>query len=158
MQRVIHTVRNGPARIFIMNKIFIDTNLLVYSMDNYNYDKQKKCRSILKIINKKYYGVISTQVLQEFFVTVTKKLNADPLIAKNIMRTFYHYEIVTVAPELIQDAIDCYILNKLTFWDSLIIVAAESAKCISVWTEDSNDGQKIRNIKIFNPLNNFNQL
>ena len=141
-----------------MNKIFIDTNILVYSLDNFNTEKQKKCRFILKNINSNYFGVISTQVLQEFFVTVTKKLNVDPLIAKDIIHSFHNYEIVTISPELIQDAIDCYILNKLSFWDSLIIVAAESAKCISVWTEDFNNGQQIRSVRVFNPLLNFDKL
>ena len=71
-------------------------------------------------------GIISTQVLQlqEFFVTTTAKLGVDPLAAKAILETFAVFEIVQASPRLIEDAIDCSIVNRLAFWDALIITAA----------------------------------
>ena len=53
---------------------------------------------------------------------------------------------------MINDAIDCNILNRISFWDSLIVVAAESACCEKIWTEDLNNGQIIRGVKIENPI------
>jgi hypothetical protein len=53
---------------------------------------------------------------------------------------------------LIKEAIDCAIINRLSFWDALIVVAAESAHCEELWTEDLNPGQVIRGVRIENPL------
>ena len=90
--------------------------------------------------------------MQEFYVTATKKLGADPLLMKDILRSFEQFEIVIVNPAIIYDAIDCGIINRISFWDSLILVAAESSHCGMLWTEDLNDGQIIRGVRIENPL------
>jgi len=60
--------------------------------------------------------------------------------------------MVVITPEIIKEAIDCSLINRLSFWDSLIVVAAESARCEKIWTEDLNDGQIIRGVRIENPL------
>jgi len=60
--------------------------------------------------------------------------------------------MVIITPEMIMDAIDCCIINRISFWDSLIVVAAESANCKKLWTEDLNHGQIIRGVQIENPL------
>ncbi len=135
-----------------MSKIFIDTNILVYSMDRHNIDKQRRCRSLLRNVTADMRGVISTQVMQEFYVAATKKLGADPLTVKDIMNSFNRFEVVGVTPEIINGAIDCSILNRLSFWDALIVAAAESAHCELLLTEDLNSGQVIRGVKIENPL------
>ena len=59
---------------------------------------------------------------------------------------------MSVTPEIIKEAIDCSIINRLSFWDALIVATAESAKCERIWTEDLNHGQVIRGVKIENPL------
>jgi predicted nucleic acid-binding protein len=61
-------------------------------------------------------------------------------------------EVVVVGTELIKDAIDTSIQYQISFWDSLVIVSAESAKCHLLFTEDMNRGQIIRNVRIANPL------
>ena len=134
------------------DKIFIDTNLLLYSLDSFDQDRKKHSRSILKIISDKYTGVISTQVMQEFYVAATKKLNADPVIIKGILTQLTNFEIISISPELVFSAIDCSILNRLSFWDALIIASAASAKCKEVWTEDLNHGQIILGVRIKNPF------
>ncbi len=135
-----------------MSKIFIDTNILVYTMDQFDPDKQRQCRSCLKSLKNDLRGVISTQVMQEFYVTATKKLNADALIVKDILHDFERFEVITITPELIREAIDCSIINRLSFWDALIVVTAESAHCEKLWTEDLNDGQIIRGVRVEDPL------
>lgn len=135
-----------------MSKVFVDTNILVYSMDKHDLQKMKKSRSILKKLKEKMHGVISTQVLQEFYVVATKKLKADPIKVKDIIRSFENLEIITITPAIIEDAIDCSILNMISFWDALIVSAAESAKCSQLWTEDLNTGQVIRGVKVVNPF------
>jgi len=135
-----------------MSKVFLDTNLLIYSMDNYNKKKQAQCRSLLKSVTGSMQGVISTQVMQEFYVAATRKLGADPLTTKDVMNSFTRFEVVGISPDIINSAVDCSILNRLSFWDALIVAAAESANCEYLWTEDLNAGQVIRGVKVENPL------
>lgn len=136
----------------MMSKIFVDTNILVYSMDEFDPVRQERCRALLKLLSNNLHGVMSTQVMQEFYVTATQKLGADPLLMKDILRSFEQFEIVVVNPEIIYNAIDCSIINRISFWDSLIVAAAESANCEKLWTEDLNDGQIIRGVRIEDPL------
>lgn len=137
-----------------MAKVFIDTNILVYSLDQFDTKKQKKCRELLRTFTGDLRGVISTQVMQEFYVAATSKLGADVLLVKDILHSFERFETIIITPEMIKDAIDCSIINKLSFWDALIIAAAESAGCEKLWTEDLNDGQVIRGVRVVNPLTN----
>lgn len=135
-----------------MSKIFIDTNILIYSMDRNDPKKKKVCRKLLDSLDDEESGVISTQVLQEFYVAAVKKLKAEPLIVKDIVRSFYNFSVIVITPEMIESAIDVSILNSISFWDSLIVTAAEFAKCDVLWTEDFNHGQVIRGVKIINPI------
>lgn len=142
----------GNERTCTMSKVFIDTNILVYSMDHHDRDKQERCRDLLKTLQMDQLGVISTQVIQEFYVAATKKLNADPLIVKDILHSFERFETVIITPEIIKEAIDCSVIHRISFWDSLIVVAAQSANCSKLWTEDLNHGQIIRGVRVENPL------
>jgi predicted nucleic acid-binding protein len=135
-----------------MSKIFIDTNLLVYSIDKHDPDKRQKCRNLLLSLTGDKKGVISTQVMQEFYVAATKKMGADALIVKDILHAFERFEIVMITPDMIKNAIDCSIINRISFWDSLIVVAAEAANCEILWTEDLNDGQVIRGVRVQHPI------
>jgi predicted nucleic acid-binding protein len=135
-----------------MSKVFLDTNIFVYSLDQSDSGKRKKCRNLIKSLTDKNSGVISTQVLQELYVAATAKLGADPLLVKDIIRSLERLETVVVSPTLIKEAIDCSLINRLSFWDALIVVTAESAHCEILWTEDLNHGQVIRGVLIENPL------
>ncbi len=135
-----------------MAKGFIDTNVLIYQLDNRDKGKQKKCRDLVKSLVTNREAVISTQVLQEFYVACTTKLKIKPILVKGIMHGFENMEVVSIGTELINEAIDTSIQYKLSFWDSLVVVSAESAKCQFLYTEDLNEGQIIRNVKIQNPL------
>jgi len=142
----------GSAKICTMAKIFIDTNILIYSMDQFDPVKRKRSRAVLKSLKNDLRWVISTQVLQEFYVAATKKLGAEPLVVKDILNSLERFETVIIVPDIIKDAIDCSIINRLSFWDALIITAAGSANCEKLWSEDLNDGQVIRGVLIENPL------
>jgi len=135
-----------------VSKIFLDTNILLYTLDENDKDKQKNARKIVRNVTKHYTSVISTQILQEFYVVSTSKLGVEPLLAKSIVHSFENMEVVRIDPYLIREAIDASILNQMSFWDSLVVVAAESAKCETLYTEDLNAGQIIRGVKIENPF------
>ena len=133
-------------------RVFLDTNILVYAQDGSAGEKQRRCREVVAGLAESGDGVISTQVLQEFFVAVTRKLGVSPLAAKGVMKTFDVFEIVQVSPALIQEAVDCSVLNQLSFWDSLILAAASAAGCTTVFSEDLSAGQQVLGVKIQNPL------
>jgi len=135
-----------------MSKVFLDTNILAYPLDRNNQHKGDACRKLMEQVKDAGNGVISTQVMQEFYVTVTQKMGVSPIIAKDILTSFENFEVVTLSPSLIQEAIDCQVMSRVSFWDALIIVAASSAKCEVVWSEDFNPGQTIRGVRIENPF------
>ena len=135
-----------------MSKIFIDTNILVYTLDQKNIEKRDMARRIVKKVVESHQPVISTQVIKEFYVVASNKLKADPIVVKNIIHNFHNMEIVNNDLDLIEQAIDISILSQLSFWDSLIIAAAEKANCEYVLSEDLNSGQNYRGIKLLNPF------
>jgi predicted nucleic acid-binding protein len=135
-----------------VSKIFIDTNILVYSLDTNDKVKHERDRQVLQKIIEKHQPVISTQVINEFFVVATKKLKADPIVVKNIIHNFRNMEIVNPDLQLIEEAIDISVISQLSFWDSLVIAAAEKSNCELVFSEDLNAGQNYRGVLLFNPL------
>jgi predicted nucleic acid-binding protein len=134
------------------DRVFLDANVLVYAQDAGAPDKQRKSREIIAQLAGSADGVISTQVMQEFYVAATGKIGVPPLAAKGVLKTFGVFETVQVSPALIQEAIDCAILNQVSFWDSLIIAAAASAGCSTVLSEDLNPGQIILGVRVQNPF------
>lgn len=137
---------------FTVSKIFIDTNILVYTLDKNDQKKNERARAVLQQIIEKHHPVISTQVINEFFVVATKKLHADPIVVKNIIHNFKHMEIVNADLQLIEEAIDISVISQLSFWDSLVIAAAEKANCEFVFSEDLNAGHNYRGVLLLNPL------
>ena len=133
-------------------KIFIDTNIFVYTLDGHDREKQATARSIVKDVVENQLPVISTQVLQEFYSASTTKLKIDAMIAKNIVHSFGTMEVVPVDLNIIEQGIDISILFRFSFWDSLIIAAAEQANCAMVFSEDMKDGQTVRGVRIVNPF------
>jgi predicted nucleic acid-binding protein len=135
-----------------VSRAFFDTNILIYQLDKRDVKKRALARDLFKQKAIAGDAVISTQVLQEFYVAATVKLHVDPLLVKSIIHMFENMEVVVVGKDLINEAVDASLQYKLSFWDSLIVVSAESAKCESLYTEDLNAGQIIRTVKIINPL------
>jgi predicted nucleic acid-binding protein len=132
-----------------MSKIFIDTNIFVYASDQNNPQKQMVAQDLLCNINN---GVISTQVLQEFYAVATRKLSITPVKARQIIKTFEKFEITPITLTLVHEAINLNILDQIQFWDALIIAAASAANCFEVLTEDLNEGQIIAGVRVVNPF------
>jgi predicted nucleic acid-binding protein len=135
-----------------MAKIFVDTNILLYAYDSGDRRKKARSREVLKKLESEGTGVLSTQVVQEFYSIATRKLGLDPLFAKDAIASLEGFETIVVSLNLINSAIDCQMLSRISFWDALIVVAAESARCDLLWTEDLNPGQSIRGVRVENPL------
>lgn len=131
---------------------FIDTNILVYTDDA---DSPEKCRLAVDLVEdamRSNLGVISTQVLQEYFVAATRKLDVDVVAAKRRMQLLFRLNVVQITPDDVLAAIDVHRLHTLSFWDALILHAARKAACSILLSEDMNHGQVIEGIRIHNPF------
>ena len=135
-----------------MSRVFVDTNILVYTLDADTPLKRDRAREVLRDRARNDELFISTQVLQEFFVAATRKLRIEPLVAKESLASLERLNVVVVTKPLIDEAIDLSILHQLSFWDSLIVAAATDARCEILLTEDLSHGQSIRGLKVVNPL------
>jgi predicted nucleic acid-binding protein len=139
------------------DRIFLDTNVLVYLYDQDSPEKQAKSRSLLESRSLTADLVISTQVLQEFYVTVTRKFSRyiseeDTVLA---MRGLGDFLTVPVTVPLIFDAIELGRRFQISFWDALIAQAALVAGCNRLLTEDLQHGLRIGGLTVENPfLNN----
>ena len=136
------------------DKIFVDTNILIYAHDLDAGSKHDVAVSIIEDLWENENGVISTQVLQEFYVNVTQKI-PKPLSyshARGIIENYTSWHIETIKADAVLRASEIEERYQLSFWDSLIIEAASSAKVSKVLTEDLNHGQTIEGILIENPF------
>lgn len=146
--------RNGPEKNYIVSKVFIDTSVLVYTLDNKDELKKEKARRILKKIIELHQPVLSTQVIKEFYIVAVSKLKADRLIVKNIINNFRNMEIVNNDLDLVEQAVDISVISQISFWDSLIVAAAEKAHCEYIFSEGLNPGQTYRGVTVVNPFEN----
>ena len=133
-------------------KVFFDTNVLVYAQDLDAPHKRERSRQLMAEVAAAGGGVISTQVLQEYYVTATRKLGVTPLAAKSVVQSFRMFEIVQLSPDLIEQAIDRSVLSQLSFWDALIVAASAASGCTTIYSEDLNVGQVIGGVKVVNPF------
>jgi len=136
------------------DKAFVDTNIVVYAYDVSAGEKHKKALAIMKDIWNAGNGIISSQVLQEFFVSVTRKI-AKPLnipAAKEIVKDLLKWKTISINGEILLEAIDIHNEHKYSFWDSLIIAAAIAGGAKVLFSEDLTDRQKIKGIIIKNPF------
>ena len=131
---------------------FLDTNVLIHSIDRANPDKKDTALELIARHAKERTGIISTQVLQEFYSAATRKLGVEPLQAKQHLRDFRIFDIVQVTPAIIEEGIDCSIIHQLSFWDALIIATAATAASSELLSEDLNHGQTIQGITVHNPF------
>jgi predicted nucleic acid-binding protein len=123
---------------------FVDTNVLVYAEDRDAKSKLWDDRS----------GAVSIQVLQEFYVTVTRKLK-KPLSsakAKEIIDEYLTWTVVTNTGKLLTDAIGLQQKAQLSFWDAMVVQAAIEAECTKLYSEDMNEGQRFGSVVIVNPF------
>ena len=132
-------------------KSFIDTNVLVYAGDDDTPAKQHIARRL--IAEQSGRAVVSTQVLQEYFVAATQKLGVAPLDAKEVINAAgTAFETIVVTPEIINRAVDGSVLWQVSFCDALILASAEDAACAVVFSEDLNSGQRYGGVRVENPF------
>ena len=134
------------------DRSFIDTNILVYTDDADSTEKAEQAIDIVEQALRTRRGVISTQVLQEYFAASTRKLGVAVEIAKDRLRLFSRLPVIQIEADDVLAAVDLVQLHRLSFWDALIVKAARKGDCGILLTEDLQHGQMIDGIRIINPF------
>jgi predicted nucleic acid-binding protein len=135
-------------------RTFLDSNILVYSVDESPAEKAKHERAVEFLSVQPENLVVSTQVLQEFYVVTTRKLK-NPLSeerAARAVRGIAKLDVVGVDAPLVLAAVDTSRTARISLWDALIIEAASRAGCARVLSEDLNASRVIRGVRIENPF------
>lgn len=133
-------------------RIFLDTNVLVYADDLDAGNKQDRAQSIVRESLAQRTGVVSTQVLEEFFVVTTKKLGVNAAIARRKVELLATLEVVRIQVADVLAAIDLHRLHSIAFWDALVLRCAAVAGCSRLLTEDMQHGRVIDGVRIENPF------
>lgn len=134
--------------------VFFDTNILVYLFDSGSPAKQKRAQETLERATQDGNAVISTQVLQELYVTITRKLATpvDEETAEQAVRDLSVLPVVAPDTSMILGAISRSTRTHISFWDSLIIEAALVSGANRLLSEDFQHGYSVNGMKIENPF------
>lgn len=133
-------------------RVFLDSNVLLYADDLDAGAKRTLAQKLLHELITESRAVLSTQVLQEYFVNATRKLGVSAAIARKKVELLMQLDVVLIRPELILAAIDLHRLHGLSFWDALVVRAAAAAGCTRLLSEDLSHGQVIDGVRIENPF------
>jgi predicted nucleic acid-binding protein len=136
------------------DKVFFDTNVLVYAFDKSEPEKSTLAKKLIRDFGSEGNIVLSTQVLQEFYVTVTKskKSMMSKEKAEEIVTDFSEFPLVQVDKTIVFRAMKRHQSNAFSFLDSLIVEAAIQAGCSKLLSEDMQNGLKIGSLTICNPF------
>ncbi|TDI26214.1 MAG: PIN domain-containing protein [Acidobacteria bacterium] len=141
-------MRAEPAREFV------DSNVLVYAFDPSAETKHAAAQRLLEGLWERETGCLSVQILQEFFVAVTRKVPRPLSIdaAADRIRELAVWKVFAPTADDVLVAIALQKKARLSFWDAMVIHAAAESSCDVLWTEDLNDGQVLRGVHIRNPF------
>jgi predicted nucleic acid-binding protein len=133
---------------------FVDANILVYAFDASAEAKQAAAQQLLERLWLDGTGCLSVQVLQEFFVTVTRKVSQPLSVdeAANRIGELATWEVFSPTANDVLAAIAIQKQDQLHLWDAMVVHAASELRCDLLWTEDLNDGQLLRGVRIRNPF------
>lgn len=122
---------------------FVDTNILVYAHDRHHAEKQQQAQGLLKELWQTGLGCVSLQVLQEFYVIVTRKIREllSPDSAAQIIKSLKMWQVHQPNVEDVLGAIALQKRYGTSFWDALILRSASQLECATIWSEDLNPGQ-----------------
>jgi predicted nucleic acid-binding protein len=136
------------------NRQFVDTNVLVYAYDVTAGDKHSHARALAEELWDNREGCLSIQVLQEFFVTTTRKIPKplEALAAARIIDDLAHWHVHAPAASDVLAAIDIHQRTGASFWDAMILRSAKELGCGTLHSEDLNPGQEYEGVQVSNPF------
>jgi len=136
------------------DKVFLDTNILVYAHEPGTGIKHERARALIEKLWNTGGGVLSTQVLQELCVSLRRK-TAKPWTVeetRNLILDYMDWQIVVNTPDSVIEALEIKSRYHISFRDALIIHAAESSGAAMLYSEDLSDGQIYGSVRVVNPL------
>jgi len=135
-------------------KVFVDSNILVYAHDIDSGPKHVRAKQCLAQLWDTGTGYLSTQVLQEFYVNVTRKIKKPlrPSEARAIVRDFSLWVRSFLTPATVVRASEISETWSISFWDGMILAAAEKDGVAELWSEDMSHGQAIAGVRVRNPF------
>jgi len=131
---------------------FFDTNVIAYADDSSSPAKQAAAIELIGRHQRDNSLVISLQVLQEYFVTATRKLSVDPAIAQSKVEILARSRVVRFAEQDVIAAIELHRLSRISFWDAMIVHAARSANASVIYSEDLSHGAYLAGVPVRNPF------
>ena len=131
---------------------FFDTNILVYADDKAAPAKQRRSIDLIVEHRRAKSGVVSLQILQEYFVTVTRKLHVESSIARRKVELLAEFYVAVPDVSDILAAIDLHRLHSLSFWDALVIRSAKQSGCTVLFSEDMQHTRAIDGLQVVNPF------
>ena len=145
----------GSVKISMSDKVFVDTNLLVYAYDRSEPEKQRQASRILDRLALAGMGVIDTQIMAEFFVAVTRKISAPLSVAEayqRIQNYIRSWPVLGISEMVVLEAARGVRDHQFSFWDAQIWAAARLNQIPVVFSEDFNTGSIIEGISFVNPF------
>ena len=136
------------------NLQFVDTNVLIYAHDLSAAAKRIRARDLLQDLWESGSGCLSIQVLQEFYVNVTRKV-AKPLapeIAAQIISDLAVWRVHRPGGQDVLDAVRRQARYRISFWDAMIVISAIQLGCQTIWSEDLNPGQVYQGVTVRSPF------
>jgi predicted nucleic acid-binding protein len=139
-----------------VNRQFIDTNILLYAHDTSAGFKHERARTLLEQLWESREGCLSIQILQEFFVNVTRKIPRplDPAVAKEIIADLSRWHTHVPAADDVLGAIGVHQRTGISFWDAMMVRSANEIGCRVIYSEDLNHGQLYDGVRVENPFHN----
>lgn len=133
---------------------FVDTNILVYAEDRDTKTKHEVARDLVVKLWDERSGVLSVQVLQEFYVIVTRKLKKPLSTTKalEVVKEYLTWNVIENTGGLLTTAIELQQKAQLSFWDAMVVQAAIDSGCDTLYSEDLNAGQRFGSLLIVNPF------
>jgi predicted nucleic acid-binding protein len=135
-----------------MERVFLDTNILVYAHDAANEAKRKAAWAIIGESAGTKSLCLSTQVLKEFAAVCIRKLKLSQAEILLLLDEYAKLQVVGTSPAIIREAVDIHFVSGYSFYDSLIIATAAYAGCKILYTEDLAHGQAIKGVTLLNPF------
>lgn len=134
--------------------VFVDTNVLVYRFDESEPTKQERCEAWLRRLWEGGDGRLSVQVLQEFYVTVTSKVDhpMSPSDARIVVRSLFSWDPVLIDRTALEGAWTLQDRYSLSWWDALIVSAAQITGCSVLLTEDLGHDQDLDGVQVVDPF------
>ena len=136
------------------DKYFVDTNILIYAHDTAAGDKHARARALVEDLWASRSGVVSTQILQELAVNLRQqaKKPLDAKTTREVVSDYLTWQVVVNSGDSILEALELEARHQISFWDALVIQAAQMAGAEILYSEDLSDGQRYGTVRVKNPL------